>query len=266
MTVSSDAWTAGAAYERYMGRWSRLLGRAFIEWLRPERNAHWLEIGCGTGALTGTVAALAAPASIVGCDPSAPFVEHARDALADGRISVVIAASDELPTRAGGFDFIVSGLVLNFIPEREAALVSMRERARPGGTVAAYVWDYQGGLEFLRYFWEAAVALDPGAASLDEARRFEGWNADTLQALFRDSGLSEIESVRLEVTTSFANFEDYWEPFLGGTGPAPSYVAALDRVHRDRLEESLRSRLRSKGDEGLVLRAAAHAVRGIAAR
>ncbi len=162
--TTSDAWTTGSAYERYMGRWSRLLGGGFLAWLRPAEGAHWLEIGCGTGALTSSIAALARPASIVACDPSAPFVEHSRDALGDEGVSFVVGAADQLPRRSDGFDFVVSGLVLNFVPHVEDALRSMRDRTRHGRTVAAYVWDYQGGLEFLAHFWEAAIALDPNAA------------------------------------------------------------------------------------------------------
>jgi ubiquinone/menaquinone biosynthesis C-methylase UbiE len=245
-----------------MGRWSRLLGRAFLDWLRAAPDSHWLEIGCGTGALTSSILELARPASLTACDPSAPFVDHARDALADERVSFTVAAADDLPSRDGGFDFVVSGLVLNFVPRVEEALESMRERASEGGTVAAYVWDYQGGLEFLQHFWAAAVALDPAARTLDEARRFERWSAAAIARLFHDAGLVDVESSRLEVTTEFANFADYWEPLLGGTGPAPSYVASLDRPHRDRLEVELTSRLPSFEGGRIRLRAGASAVRG----
>lgn len=260
--TARDAWTTGIAYERYMGRWSRLLGRAFVDWLRPAPGAHWLEIGCGTGALTSSITALARPTSVVACDPSAPFVDQARDALADEPVSFAVAGADQLPYREGGFDFVVSGLVLNFIPQVEDALVAMRERASLGGTVAATVWDYQGGVEFLQLFWDAAVALDAGAASLDEARRFERFNATAIARLFTDAGLVDVESGRLEVITEFADFEDYWGPFLGGTGPAPSYVASLDRGRRDRLENELESRLDAADGGHLRLRARAAAVRG----
>ena len=256
-----DAWTTGTAYERYMGRWSRLLGGAFLEWLRPAPHAHWLEIGCGTGALTSSIAELARPASLTACVPAAPFVEHARDALADERVSFDVAAADHLPRREGGFDFIVSGLVLNFIPQIEGAVESMRERARSGGTVAAYVWDYRGGLEFLQRFWEAAVALDPDAEQLDEARRFERWTAAAIARLFTDAGLVGVESSKLEVMTEFSDFQDYWRPFLGGTGPAPSYVASLADERRARLEIELESRLGLAHGGPIRLRASAVAVR-----
>jgi len=140
MNVSDDRWVAGDAYEAYMGRWSRLLARAFVEWLHPAPAATWLEVGCGTGALTSTICELCAPASVVACDPSEPFVAHARKHLPDAAASFVVTGAEALPGEAGGFDAVVSGLVLNFLRDPGQALAAMRERLRPGGTVAAYVW------------------------------------------------------------------------------------------------------------------------------
>jgi ubiquinone/menaquinone biosynthesis C-methylase UbiE len=140
--ASGDRWVTGAAYEAYMGRWSRQLARRFVKWLRPKPSAHWLEVGCGTGALTSTICELCEPASIVACDPSEPFIEHARSNLSDARVSFFVAEAEALPTRNGGFDAVVSGLVLNFLPDPGEAVASMRERLRPGGIIAACVWDY----------------------------------------------------------------------------------------------------------------------------
>src|SRR5688572_2466219 len=147
--ASDDGWASGAAYEMYMGRWSRLLAPAFVAWLRPKPAGHWLELGCGTGALTSTICRLCAPASVVACDPAEPFIARARSHVSDACASFAVAGADALPTRNGGFDAVVSGLVLNFLQDPGQALRSMRERLRPGGMVAAYVWDYLGGLEFL---------------------------------------------------------------------------------------------------------------------
>src|SRR5262245_45920648 len=157
----NDRWETGDAYEAYMGRWSRPLARSFVEWLRPEPSANWLEVGCGTGALTTAICELGGPASIIGCDPSRPFIEHARKNLSDDRASFVVAGVDTLPRRGAGFDMVVSGLVLNFLPDPRSAVSSMRERLRAGGMVAAYVWDYSEGTAFLRSFWDEAVASDP---------------------------------------------------------------------------------------------------------
>jgi SAM-dependent methyltransferase len=257
-----DRWLAGAAYEAYMGRWSRRLAGAFIEWLHPAASANWLELGCGTGALTSTICDHCNPASIVACDPSAPFVEHARNTLADPRASFVVAGADALPRREGGFDVAVSGLVLNFVPDPGQAVASIRERLRPGGTAAAYVWDYADGMEFLRIFWEEAVAVNPGAAAVDERTRFALCSKLALASLFQCAGLRDVQSTAIEIPTDFVNFDDYWTPFLRGTGPAPSYAASLDPPSRTMLEERLRQRLPPRSDGSIQLRARAWAVRG----
>jgi SAM-dependent methyltransferase len=217
--MADDRWSAGDAYEAYMGRWSRALARAALAWLRPQSSGHWLEVGCGTGALTHAICEHAQPASIVACDPSAAFLEHARRRLSGVCTFELVSASDPLPTREGGFDTIISGLVLNFLPAPERTLTALRERARAGGTVAAYVWDYAGGMELLRHFWAEAVALNPDAAALDESQRFGAWQAPALATHFRAAGLEQVETTALEISTDFSDFEDYWTPFLGGSPP-----------------------------------------------
>jgi SAM-dependent methyltransferase len=257
-----DRWLTGDAYEAYMGRWSRPMARQFIAWLDPKPGAHWLEAGCGTGALTSTLCDLGAPASVVACDPSAPFIEHARSHIHDPRASFVVAGAEALPGRDSGFDAVVSGLALNFMPDPERAVASMRERLRPGGVVAAYVWDYAEGMEFLRHFWEEAVAADPGAAALDESGRFPLCGSTALEALFQAAGLGEVQVAPLEIRTEFAGFDDYWTPLLRGTGPAPGYIASLDPPAREVLRERLRARLPEASDGRIRLRARAWAVRG----
>jgi SAM-dependent methyltransferase len=257
---SPDDWSAGDAYEAYMGRWSRPVARAFVEWLAPAPGSHWLEIGCGTGALTAAVCAHAAPASIVGCDTSPPFIEHARAAVPDPRASFVIGGAEDPPLRQGGFDAAISGLVLNFLPWPERAIAHLRDRLRPGGLAAAYVWDYAEGMELLRIFWDEAVALDRDAAALDEGRRFPLASAGALADLFTAVGLAEVQTAPLTAATDFADFDDYWRPFLGRTGPAPSYVASLEPPRAEALRERLRRRL---GAGPIRLHARAWAVRGV---
>ncbi len=258
----TDSWEAGDAYEAYMGRWSRPVARSFVEWLRPKPSAHWLEVGCGTGALTSAICQHSNPASVVACDPSEPFVNDARRRISDPRVAFVLAGADDLPTRDSGFDTVVSGLVLNFVPDSERAVAAMRTRLRAGGCVAAYVWDYAGRMEFLRYFWEEAVASDPGAANLDEGRRFPLCQPEALASLFRAARLSQIETHVLESSTHFENFSDYWQPFLGGTGPAPSYAASLEPSRRESLRQRLQQRLQPEPDGRIHLVARAWAVRG----
>jgi trans-aconitate methyltransferase len=263
MNASSDGWAAGDAYEGYMGRWSRLLAREFVKWLHPKPSANWLEVGCGTGALTSTICDLSDPDSIVACDSSEPFIEYARRSLPDPRASFVVAGVEALPGRDGGFDLAVSGLVLNFLPDPRAAVVSICERLRPGGVVAGYVWDYAEGMEFVRAFWEEAVAAEPRAAALHEGRRFPLCRAAAMAELFRAARLAHVETDSLEISTDFASFDDYWAPFLRGTGPAPSYAGSLDPASRKLLRERLRQRLHAGIDGRIQLRARAWAVRGV---
>ena len=262
MQGNGDSWAAGDAYEAYMGRWSRLVAREFLAWLQVGHAQHWLEVGCGSGALTAAILSSCAPGSLVACDQSAAFVDHARAQLHDPRVAFVTASADALPRRDAGFDVVVSGLVLNFIADPRGALTAMRERLHPGGLVGAYLWDYSDGIDFLRYFWEEAVASDRAASASDESRRFAAWQPAHVAALFDAAGLVAIATETLTVPTRFTNFEDYWQPFLGGTGPAPSYVAALTEPQRDSLKARLRARLPPSADGSIRLHARAFAIRG----
>jgi SAM-dependent methyltransferase len=262
VTVVSDRWAVGAAYEAYLGRWSRALANHFVDWLGVEARAHWLDVGCGTGALTAAICELGRPQSVVACDPSGPFIETASSTLPDKRVSFELAGGEHLPEREGGFDIVVSGLVLNFVPDPLRALLAMRRRLGARGIVAAYVWDYSGGVQFLQHFWRAAVELDASAQELDEARRFASFGPEALAPHFRGAGLDEVAVDALSLPTVFASFDDYWEPFLGRTGPAPSYVASLSSDRRDRLREALRERLTPGADGRISLEARAWAARG----
>lgn len=257
-----DSWTAGDAYEAYMGRWSRPVARVFLEWLSHGPGGHWLEVGCGTGALTAAILDLCEPASVVACDPSEPFIEHARKTLSGACSFHVIPTVDALPRRDSGFDVVVSGLVLNFVPEPAGALRAMRERTRRGGMVAAYIWDYAGGVELLKYFWEEAVSLNASAASVDESRRFGSWDLPAMESLFGAAGFADVETAVLEIPTEFSSFENYWKPFLGRSGPAPSYVASLDPAQRELLRARLERRLSAGEGRHVRLRARALATRG----
>jgi SAM-dependent methyltransferase len=263
VTVVNDRWAIGAAYEAYMGRWSRPLAKTFVEWLALEPRGHWLDVGCGTGALTGAICELGKPASVVACDPSGPFLEIASSTLPDKRVSFELGTGERLPDREGGFDAVVSGLVLNFLPDVERALGAMRARLSPRGVVAAYVWDYAGGIQFVHHFWQVALALDPAAAALNESQRFSFCNPDGLVAAFRVAGFGKVEVERSRQVTRFASFDDFWQPFLGRTGPAPSYVASLEAGQRERLREALRQDLVPGADGPIELTATAWMVRGL---
>ena len=266
MRHPGDKWQAGSTYEDFMGRWSRVLAPRFVSWLPTRPGAHWLDVGCGTGALSEAILLGARPASVVGCDPSEPFIEHARQRNADPRVSFVVGGVDDLPTRPGGFDSVTSALALNFFPKPEAAIDEMHRITAIGGIVSACVWDYAGRMEFLRRFWDSAAALDPTARDLDEGSRFQICRPDALEALFRDGGLRDVACESIEITTQFSDFADFWTPFLGGTGPAPSYVASLQSRQREALADHLERSLSRERDGAICLTARAWAVRGTSAR
>jgi SAM-dependent methyltransferase len=258
----ADVWAIGAAYEPFVGRWSRLVARQFLAWLeiRPERR--WLDVGCGTGILSRTILEVAAPREVVGVDPAEGFLTYARGEISDARAHFESGDARNLPFEAEAFDAVVSGLVLNFVADPAQGLREMTRVTRTSGTLAAYVWDYADQMQMLRYFWDAAGALDPTAVELDEGRRFPMCQPEALEALFNSAGLQGVAVRALEVATTFSDFDDYWSPFLGGQGPAPSYVMSLDEDRRQALRERLRTRLPVAADGSIPLAARAWAVRG----
>ena len=200
---AADVWASGAAYELFVGRWSRLVARQFVPWLETAAGQRWLDVGCGSGILTRAILELAAPSEVVGIDPSDGFLAYARAQTADARVRFEAADARRLPFEAAVFDTVVSGLVLNFVADPAQGLAEMMRVARPGGMVAAYVWDYAGQMQLLRHCWVAAVALDPAARDLDEGRRFPICQPEALQALFEAAGLGQVEVRAIDVRTDF---------------------------------------------------------------
>lgn len=251
-----DVWASGAAYDRYMGRWSRAVAREFTAWLGRPDGLSWLDVGCGTGVLSAVVRERCRPRLVVGCDRSEGFVRAAAR-------SAVVADAMALPVRDGAFDVAVSGLTLNFLPDPAAAVAGMARAVRPGGgSVAAYVWDYAEGMGLLRLFWDTAAELDPAAAALDEGVRFPGCRPQPLHDLWTTAGLTDVVVRAIEVPVVLADFADLWGPFLAGQGPAPGYVTALPPTSRDALRESLRTAAPTTPTGTIRLSARAWAVRG----
>jgi SAM-dependent methyltransferase len=263
MTIArKDTWASGELYEPYVGRWSRLVAQEFLAWLAVPPGRSWLDVGCGTGALTQTILAAATPARVVGVDPSAGYIAYAREQMRDARVRFDVSDAQRLPFDTATFDAVVSGLVLNFVPNPEQAVTEMKRLARPGGVVAAYVWDYAGKMELMRFFWDAAVALNPAAANLDEGRRFPLCKPEPLRQLFAATGLRGVEVRAIDVPTHFRDFDDYWTPFLGGQAPAPGYAMSLAEEQRIALREQIRRTLPIEPDGSIRLIARAWAVRG----
>jgi SAM-dependent methyltransferase len=256
------AWALGDAYEPYVGRWSRLVAAAFLDWLAVPAGQRWLDVGCGTGALTSTVLERAQPASVIGLDASDGYVAHVRSRVDDARATFQVGNALDLPFEPGAFDAAVSGLVLNFVADPGMMVREMARVTGNGGCVAVYVWDYAGDMQLMRAFWDAAAALDPDAAALDEGTRFPLCQPQPLQDLFTHSGLSGVQATAIDVPTVFRDFDDYWTPFLGGQGPAPGYAMSLSEERRAALREHLRMALPPSPDGSIRLHARAWAVKG----
>lgn len=260
-TRVSDTWERGNPYERYVGRWSRQVAPRFLAWLAVPAGLRWVDVGCGTGALCAAILDHGSPSSVAGVEPSEGFLATARENLA-GRVALLPGSATAIPLDDASADVVVSGLVLNFVPDQGAAVAEMARVAGHAGTVAAYVWDYGGRMELMRHFWDAAAELDASAAKLDEGARFPLCRPEALEALFEGAGLRGVETTAIDVPTPFASFEEYWQPFLGGQGPAPAYAMSLAEGERARLRERLRERIPVRPDGSIAMIARAWAVRG----
>lgn len=263
MSQEDRLWATGEAYEPYVGRWSRLVAPEFVRWLAPAPGKDWVDVGCGTGELTEAIRGTAAPRSIRGVDPSDGFIAFAKNRVHGDRITFTTGHAQDLPFDESSSDFVVSGLVLNFVADPVAAVAEFARVTRAGGTVAAYVWDYAGEMQMMRYFWDAAGEMDSSARDLDYVSRFSICRADALKELFSGGRLQRVEARAIDVRTVFADFDDYWSPFLGGQAPAPRYAMSLSEQQRNELRDLIRERLPIASDGSIPLIARAWAVRGI---
>ena len=251
------------AYERFMGRWSRALAPQLVRFAAVRDGDAMLDVGSGTGALTEALASAAPSSRIVGIDPAAPYVALAQARQGNARVRFEVGDAQKMRFENATFDRTLSLLVVNFIPDATKALDEMKRVTRPGGTIAAAVWDYGEGMEMLRVFWDEAVALDPASEARDE-RHMPLCRRGDLAALWRARGLQTVFEEGLTIQTRFASFDDFWSPFLEKQGPAGAFVASLSRSRRDALEARLRRRLIGEGpDRPFVLSARAWAVRGL---
>ena len=262
MTQQASPFSESDPYERFMGRWSRRLAREFVKFVSVGGQDSVLDVGCGIGSLSFAIADAFPSARVTGVDPSAAFVRQAQQRAHDDRVRIQVGDAQALEFSDATFDAALSQLVLNFVPDRERALREMIRVTKPGGVVAAAVWDYGDGMRMLRVFWDEAVALDPPLAARDE-RSLPLCKRGELAAWWRVNGLQHVEDQPIVIDLSFSSFDDYWSPFLGGQGPAGAYVASLSDQRRATLEAKLRDRLLSSRKDGpFVLQARAWAVKG----
>jgi SAM-dependent methyltransferase len=256
----SDTWERGSPYEQYVGRWSRQVAPLFLSWLNMPGGRRWLDVGCGTGALCAAIMDRCSPSAVTGVEPSEGFLKTAKGNLA-GWAALHRGSATAIPLGDASVDVVVSGLVLNFVPDQRAALLEMARVTGKGRTIAAYVWDYAGRMELMRYFWDVAVELDPDAAKMDEGLRFPLCRPEALEKIFASAGLEEVAVTAIDIPTLFADFDDYWQPFLGGQGPAPAYAMSLDETARARLRDRIRERLPTEANGSISLTARAWAAR-----
>ena len=260
--IPLEAWGVGEPYERYVGRWSRAVARVFLDRLAIPTGASWADVGCGTGALVEGILTRCTPKAVIGLDQSAGFVAAARRQIADARAHFLVGEATALPWRAATWDVTVSGLVLNFVADPAAMVREMVRVTKPGGSVAAYVWDYAGGMAMMRHFWDAAIAVNPHDARLDQAERFPLCQPEPLATLWQDGGLTAVVVRAIDIPTVFRDFADYWTPFLGKQGAAPTYLASVDAETQERIRTVLQARLRPAPDGSIALTARAWAVQG----
>jgi SAM-dependent methyltransferase len=257
-----DKWTSGAAYDQWMGRWSRLLAHEFLNWLSLPSNLRWLDVCCGSGVLTEAIVERFTPAQVAGVDASLQQIQFAREHRAAPGVSFETGDATALPFAEASFDVAVCGLGLNYVPEPERALQEMRRVTVSGAVIAVYVWDYAEGARFLREFWNAAAAVDREGATYDQAQRFPLCNPEALRKLFEGACLQQVNLCALDITTRFPSFDDFWQPLLTGQGSAPNYLASRDERTQNAIRERLRDSLITGSEGAIELPARAWAVRG----
>jgi SAM-dependent methyltransferase len=230
------------AYDRHIGRYGASLAAGLVAAAGIAPGQRALDVGCGPGALTQALAVALGGASVAAVDPSPPFAEACRGRVPEADVRV--AAAEALPFDDGGFDAVLSQLVLNFMTDAAAGVGEMRRVARPGGVVAACVWDYADGMTLLRCFWDAALEVDPeGAPAHDEGRVMRFCTPAELEGLWRGADLADVRCGALDATAGYEDYDALWEPLERGVAPSGAYAVALDSGRRAALKAELRRRL-----------------------
>jgi SAM-dependent methyltransferase len=231
-------------YDRFVGRYGAALGSALAKLAGVQPGMRVLDVGAGTGKLTGVLAEMVGEENVAAVDPSGPFVEALTSRFPGADVRA--GTAEELPWADGSFSAVFAQLVVNFMADPERGAEEMRRVARDGGVVVAAVWDYRGRMTMLTTFWEAAAAIDErGTAARDERTRMRFGESEELAELWRGAGLREVERGEIVVSASYEDFDDLWEPFLGGVGPAGDFAASLDTETQTAVREEYRRRLGS---------------------
>lgn len=260
---AENVFSNASAYEVYVGRWSRVVARDFLNWLGVGSGLRWLDVGAGTGILTQVILDHCAPQKVVGIDLSEQYLAYARQTIADDRAEFTVGNATALAYETPEFDVAVAGLVLNFVPSPEDTVRGMKNAVKLGGMVAAYVWDYGGRMEMMRHFWDAAAAVDPSAKGFDAGTQFAICDPNNLRALFETLEFKSVEVSPIDIPAHFANFDDFWQPFLGAQGSVSKYLRGADDEKRDAIQKQLQQQLPFNPDKSIDLTARAWAVKGI---
>ncbi|MBK8138661.1 MAG: methyltransferase domain-containing protein [Chloroflexi bacterium] len=260
--AASSTFNDAVAYERYVGRWSRVVAKPFLAWLGVAPGGSWLDVGAGTGILTQAILDHAAPGRVVAVDLSDQYLTYARTAVPDARVDFVTGDAAALALDGPAFDAAVSGLLLNFVPSPRAAALGLAAAVKPAGIAASYVWDYGDRMQMIRHFWDAAIAVDGAAETFHAAARYDICDPNALRALFDSAGLSSVEVAPIDVATTFASFDDLWLPFLGAQGSVAKYLRSRDEAQREAIRERLLDDLPIGSDGTIPLSARAWAVKG----
>jgi SAM-dependent methyltransferase len=260
--AEAKMFAASAGYERFMGRWSRLLAPSFIAFAGVENGQRVLDVGTGTGSVAAAVEAGRPASEIVGIDPSPGFIAYAQRNAKSARSRFEVGDAQALNFKDASFDHTMALLVMNFIPDHDKAIAEMRRVTRAQGVVSACVWDYDAGMQMLRFFWDEAVALDPAIEPKDE-RHMKLSREGQLGDLWRKAGLINVKEAPLVIDQAYASFNDYWEPFTKGAGPGGAFVVSLQEDRRRQLEARMRKRLLGDAQDGpFTLTARAWCARG----
>jgi SAM-dependent methyltransferase len=259
---SENKFDNAAAYELFVGRWSRKVAKEFVDWLAVPAQQVWLDVGSGTGILSNAILQQANPAKIIGVDTSQAFIELAQGNIKDPRAQFQLGDAVDLHVDIN-FDVAVAGLVLNFVASPQQAVANMSRLVKTGGLVAAYVWDYADKMEMMRHFWKAAITIDPSAAELDSGKLFTICRPDNLKSLFEGEGLKGVEVNSIDIQAVFKDFDDYWQPFIEAQGSVSKYLRGLDHETLDAISDQLQKQLPIEQDGSIPLVARAWAVKGV---
>ncbi|MFY9769752.1 MAG: class I SAM-dependent methyltransferase [Xanthobacteraceae bacterium] len=261
MNESPNLFADGKAYERLMGRWSKLAGEKFLDWLDAPKNQKWLDVGCGNGAFTEVLIARCAPAAVIGVDPSEGQLAYARGRTGTKRAEFRVADAQALPFPDKSFDATTMALVIVFIPDPAKAAREMARVVRPGGIVATYMWEFPDGFPLA----PLAAAMKNLGLTLPERPNVEASARDAMRAIWKAAGLNAIESEVIRIRVNFTSFDDFWDSNTVPVGPSGKALSELTPSAREQLKTRLRERLPIAADGSIAYEAFANAVKGVVA-